>query len=138
MGRSKEDLSVYDEVEIPEAMQGDPLKNHALSEIDCPRGRCRDAASETYKLVEGLYRVSRRQHFIIHPRVVVRAYGLTRDRQKKEARRFTLLHVLLRGIYMQLWLESNEDYGVRYRSICGTNQLIDEAIQWMHSGGRLK
>ncbi len=138
MREIEEDLSVYAEVEIPHAMRGDPLKNSALAEIDCPRGPIRQAASQTYQLVETIYRASSEQNFILHPGVVLRAYDLIHDRQQADARRFTLLHVLLRGIYAQLWLESNEDYGARYQTICGTNLLIDRTIQWLHSRGRAR
>ena len=124
---------MYDEVEIPKEMRGDPLHNPALAELDCPRGACRIAASETYRLVQALYRASVRQNFLIHPRSVLRAYGMVRERQPLYARNFSLLHVLLRGIYAQLWRERNEDLGPDYRILCGTNQLLDETIQWWHA-----
>lgn len=136
MREIEEDLAVYSDVEIPDAMRGDPLKNPALSEIDCPRGPVRQAASMTYHLIEGIYQSGSEQNFLIHPGVVLRAYDLIQDRLQAEARKFTLLHVLLRGIYAQLWLESNEEYRARYQTICGTNLLIDATIQWMHSRGR--
>lgn len=135
MHREQDDLSVYADVEIPATMRGDPLKNPALFEIDCPPGPARKAASQTYKLIEGLYEASYEQHFLIHPDVVLRAYDLVRESQENDARKFTLLHVLLRGIYAQLWLESNEDYGARYQTIEGANALIDQTIQWMHQSG---
>lgn len=138
MREIKEDLSVYADVEIPDAMRGDPLKNPALSEIDCPRGSVRQAASLTYHLIEGIYQSGFEQNFLIHPSVVLRAYDLIQGRQRGDARKFTLLHVLLRGIYAQLWLESNEEYGARYQAICGTNLLIDATIQWMHSRGHAR
>lgn len=98
MREIEKDLSVYRDVEIPDVMRGDPLKSPALSEIDCPRGPIRQAAFQTYQLVEGIYQVSCEQNFVIHPAVVLRAYDLIHDRQQSEARKFTLLHVLLRGI----------------------------------------
>lgn len=136
MQETEEDLSAFNEADIPDAMRGDPLKNTVLSEIDCSAGPMRQAAFQTYRLIEGLYCASRKQNFVIHPRVVLRAYDLIHDRQRGEARKFTLLHVLLRGIYAQLWLESNEDYGARYQTIYATNSLIDETIQWAHSQRR--
>lgn len=138
MREAEEDLSAYSGVDISEDMQPDPLKNPALEEIDCQRGPMRQAAFQAYQLVEGIYQASSEQNFLIHPAVVLRAYALIHDRQRADARKFTLLHVLLRGVYAQLWLESNEDYGARYQSICGTNLLIDKTIQWMHAQGRMR
>lgn len=138
MREIEEDLSVYNGVEIPDGMRGDPLRNPALAELDCPPGPNRFAAFQTYSFVKGLYRVGEQQGFLLHPRSVVRAYQRVRGHQRAEARKFTLLHVLLRGIYAQLWLESNEEYGARYRTIFGTNQLIDETIQWMYSQWRAR
>jgi hypothetical protein len=133
MRESEGDLAVYQEVEIPPDMQRDLVRERWLDDIDAPPGANRQAARRVYARIWQHFTQARAEGRELTRTEVQAIYdNFRRDAALKpgrEAAQFTLTHVLLRGLYQQVWCEREEELGLRYHTLVQVNILIDRTIQ---------